>query len=82
MHELDLVSTATIMEIRDRPKVVVWAKRMKDAGRKAAESRRLKTAETEKWRLAGVKAAETGARNRVTEGRADLGPNRGGRRVQ
>lgn len=40
MHDLDLISTETIIQMRDRPKVVVWAKRMKDAGRKAAASRR------------------------------------------
>ncbi|GAC1425226.1 MAG: hypothetical protein NVSMB62_22330 [Acidobacteriaceae bacterium] len=32
MHDLDLISTETIIRMRDRPKVVVWAKRMKDAG--------------------------------------------------
>jgi hypothetical protein len=40
MHDLDLISTETIILMRDRPKVAVWAKRMKDAGAKAAESRR------------------------------------------
>lgn len=62
MYDLNLISTATIIEMRDRPKVVVWAKRMKDAGRKAAETRRVRV-EKEKWRLAGIKAAETRARN-------------------
>jgi hypothetical protein len=51
MHDLDLISTATIIEMRDRPKVVVWAKRMKDAGQKAALTRLR--------RAAGRKAAET-----------------------
>jgi hypothetical protein len=63
MHDLDLISTETIIQMRDRPKVVIWAKRMKDAGRKAAESRRLKAANTEKWRLAGLKAAQTRVKN-------------------
>jgi hypothetical protein len=62
MHDLDLISTATIIEMRDRPKVVVWAKRMKDAGRKAAESRKRKV-KAEKWRLAALKAVQTRARN-------------------
>ena len=57
MHDLDLISTPTIIEMRDRPKVVVWAKRMKDAGRKAAATR--------KHRLAGIKAAATRALNRT-----------------
>ncbi len=63
MHDLDLISTETIIHMRDRPKVVVWAKRMKDAGRKAAESRR-KSAERLKWSLAGIKAAQTRAKNK------------------
>jgi hypothetical protein len=62
MHDLDLISTETIILMRDRPKIVVWAKRMKDAGKKAAESRR-KTAEKLKWKKAGLKAAETRKRN-------------------
>ncbi len=44
MHDLDLISTATIIEMRDRPKVVTWSKRMKDAGKKAALTRRRKAA--------------------------------------
>lgn len=56
MHDLDLISTPTIIEMRDRPKEVRWAKRMKDAGRKAAETRRR--------RQAGRKAAATRAVNR------------------
>ena len=57
MHDLDLISTPTIIEMRDRPKVVLWAKRMKDAGRKAADTR--------KRRMAGIKAAATRALNRT-----------------
>jgi predicted restriction endonuclease len=62
MLDLDLITTATIILMRDRRKVVVWAKRMKDAGKKAAESRR-KTAEKLKWKRAGEKAAATRKRN-------------------
>ena len=51
MHDLDIISTETIIQMRDRPKVVNWAKRMKDAGQKAALTR--------KRRRAGKKAAET-----------------------
>ncbi|MFH0947644.1 MAG: HNH endonuclease signature motif containing protein [Elusimicrobiota bacterium] len=40
MHDLNLISSETIKIMRDRPKVVDWHKRMKDAGRKAAETRR------------------------------------------
>ncbi|MGA2175304.1 MAG: HNH endonuclease [Verrucomicrobiota bacterium] len=64
MHDLDLISTATIIEMRDRPKVVKWSKRMKDAGIKAALSRKKRqTSFRRKWRLAGLKAAETRAKN-------------------
>ena len=40
MHDLDLISTETIILMRDRPKIVTWSKRMKDAGKKAAIKRR------------------------------------------
>jgi hypothetical protein len=63
MHDLDLISTETIKEMRDRPKVVVWSKRMKDAGRKAALSR-AKTIQKRKWQIAGIKAAQTRAKNK------------------
>ncbi len=56
MHDLDLISTETIIQMRDRPKIVKWAKRMKDAGKKAALTR--------KHSAAGRKAAETRKRNR------------------
>jgi hypothetical protein len=44
MHDLDLISTETIIQMRDRPKVVVWSKRMKDAGKKAALKRKRRAA--------------------------------------
>jgi hypothetical protein len=56
MHDLDLISTATIVEMRDRPKTVSWAKRMKDAGQKAALTRLRKAA--------ARKAVETRRRTR------------------
>jgi hypothetical protein len=64
MHDLDLISTQTICTMRDRPKVVRWSKRMKDAGAKAALSRRRRElARGRKRRLAALKAAATRARN-------------------
>lgn len=51
MHDIDLISTETILQMRDRPKVVDWSKRMKDAGAKAAFTR--------KRRAAARKAVET-----------------------
>jgi hypothetical protein len=59
MHDLDLISTETIIHMRDRPKIVVWAKRMKDAGAKAAESRRRAVAKTQMRKTAARKAVET-----------------------
>src|SRR5215210_6325629 len=55
MHDLDLISTEVIIEMRDRPKVVNWAKRMKDAGQKAALTR--------KRSRAAKKAVETRRKN-------------------
>jgi len=59
MYDLDLISTETIVQMRDRPKAVNWSVRMKDAGQKAALRR--------KWRRAGRKAAETRRRNRESK---------------
>lgn len=67
MHDLDLIATETIIQMRDRPKVVKWAKRMKDAGKKAALSRKSrKQALKRKWRAAGLKAAATRKRNQIS----------------
>jgi len=64
MHDLDLISTETIIQMRDRPKTVRWAKRMKDAGKKAALTRKQReAARKRKHRAAGRKAAETRRRN-------------------
>ncbi|HRF05472.1 HNH endonuclease [Accumulibacter sp.] len=40
MLDLDLISNETIIQMRDRPKIVTWSKRMKDAGKKAALTRK------------------------------------------
>ena len=64
MHDLDIISTKTIIEMRDRPRVVLWSKRMKDAGKKAALSRkRGELARRRKRRLAALKAVATRTRN-------------------
>ena len=66
MLDLDLISTETMLQMRDRPRVVRWAKRMKDAGKKAALSRkRRETVRRRKWRLAALKAAATRKGNRI-----------------
>ncbi len=73
MHDIDLIPTEMLVEIRDRERTVDWSKRMKDAGQKAAATRRLrreirssaarKAAITRKKRAAGRKAAVTRKRN-------------------
>jgi adenylate kinase len=64
MHDLDIISTETILVMRDRPKTVDWRKRMKDAGRKAAISRKTRAARLRrKRRLAALKAAATRRQN-------------------
>jgi hypothetical protein len=66
MHDLDLIATETIRVMRDRPKAVRWTKRMKDAGKKAAASRRQRQlAQKRKRRLAALMATATRARNRA-----------------
>jgi hypothetical protein len=66
MLDLDLISTDTMIQMRDRPRVVRWAKRMKDAGKKAALSRKQRAAaRRRKRRLAALKAAATRARNKA-----------------
>ena len=66
-YDIDLVSKRTIREMRDRPRVVRWAKRMKDAGAKAALTRKRRiVALTRKRRMAARKAVETRVKNKGT----------------
>jgi 5-methylcytosine-specific restriction endonuclease McrA len=51
MYDLDLITTETIRLMRDRPKIADWSVLLKDAGQKAALTR--------KRRAAARKAAET-----------------------
>ena len=69
MHDLDLISTETIIQMRDRPKVVKWSKRMKEAGQKAALTR-LRRAQAKKRvrREAALKAAATRKQNAALAG--------------
>ena len=65
MLDLDLISTEAMIQMRDRPRKVRWDKRMKDAGRKSALSRKRRAAARRRRRhLAGMKAAVTRKRNR------------------
>jgi hypothetical protein len=51
MHDIDIISTETIVKMRDAEKRVNWGKRLKDAGQKAAAK--------QKRSAAGRKAAVT-----------------------
>jgi hypothetical protein len=66
MFDLDLISNEMMIQMRDRPRIIRWSKRMKDAGKKAALSRKLGQVK-HKWRLAGLKAAATRARNKAAK---------------
>jgi len=44
MHDIDLITSETIVLMRDRPKAADWSKRMKDAGIKAARKRKRRAA--------------------------------------
>jgi hypothetical protein len=64
MHDLDIISTETILHMRDRPKLVNWRKRMKDAGQRALHTRKSRLAAMRrKRRLAALKAVATRRRN-------------------
>jgi predicted restriction endonuclease len=66
MLDLDLISTEAMIQMRDRPRVVHWSKRMKDAGQKALVSRKRREAVLRrKWRNAALKAAATRAINKA-----------------
>jgi HNH endonuclease len=65
MLDLDLISNEMIIQMRDRPKNISWAKRMKDAGAKAAKKR--------KRTLAARKAVETRKRNQLARSNSENG---------
>lgn len=58
MHDIGLIPTPTVIEMRGRERQVNWSQRMKDAGAKAALTRRR--------RAAARKAVETRRRNQPT----------------
>jgi predicted restriction endonuclease len=65
MHDLDIISTETIQMMRDQSKTANWRKRMKDAGRKAALTRKTKAASLRrKRRLTALKAVATRRKNK------------------
>jgi hypothetical protein len=62
MHDLGLIPTQTIRDMRDQPKTVNWRLLMKDAGAKAAASRRT-TVQKQKRQMAAKKAVATRREN-------------------
>jgi len=72
MHDLDLITTEIIVQMRDRLRRVVWRKRMKDGGQKAKKTREA-NAKTAKSRTAGLKAAETRRKNSASAALASGG---------
>ena len=62
MHDLGLIPTQTIRDMRDQPKTVNWKLLMKDAGAKAAVSRG-KTLKKQKRQVAAKKAVATRGKN-------------------
>lgn len=49
MHDIGLIPTAVVVEMRDRERSVDWGIRMKDAGQKAALTRKRKAAARKAW---------------------------------
>ena len=65
MLDLGLISKGIVLAMRDRSRIGQWSKRMKDAGKKAAETRKRNGAALRRKRhLAAVRAAKTRKRNR------------------
>jgi len=69
MHDLDLISTETIIEMRDRSKIPVWKKRMKNAGPDAAKTRMENEKRRKRQRAAqkAVATREENSRKRLLE---------------
>lgn len=49
MHDIGLIPTAVVTEMRDRERTVDWGIRMKDAGQKAAQTRKRSAAARKAW---------------------------------
>ena len=50
MHDIGLIPTDIIIKIRDRERSIDWGIRMKDAGQKAAQTRKRKAAARKAWK--------------------------------
>jgi len=49
MHDIGLIPTDVVISMRDREREVDWSIRMKDAGQKAAATRKRKAAARKAW---------------------------------
>lgn len=49
MHDIGLIPTAVVVEMRDAERAVDWKIRMKDAGKKAAQVRKRRAAARKAW---------------------------------
>ncbi|MBN1428865.1 MAG: HNH endonuclease [Anaerolineae bacterium] len=49
MHDIGLIPTNIVLEMRDRERSVDWSIRMKDAGQKAAQTRKRRAAARKSW---------------------------------
>ncbi|MBI1320713.1 MAG: hypothetical protein GC168_17450 [Candidatus Hydrogenedens sp.] len=49
MHDIGMIPTAVVVEMRDRERTIDWSIRMKDAGKKAAQTRKRKAAAKRAW---------------------------------
>lgn len=49
MHDIGLIPTSVVKEMRDRERQVDWSIRMKDAGEKAARTRKRRAAALKAW---------------------------------
>ena len=75
MYDLGLILEDTILAMRNRDKSVRWSIRMKDAGKKALDTKkRRQAARKRKWHLAGKKAAATKAKNKGNGNRSVASP--------
>ena len=67
MHDLDLIPTEIVVHMRDRPKIVKWSKRMKDAGQKAALKRLRSAAARKAAATRKVRATQIGGKSHEDE---------------
>lgn len=49
MHDIGLIPTEIVKEMRDRERVIDWGIRMKDAGKRAAQTRKRKATAIKAW---------------------------------